>query len=190
MRLTMILPSVVLAAAVSAAYVAKADDWNEKTAMTFAAPVELPGRVLPPGTYIFKLIDSSDSAGNIVAVYNKNESHVYGIFLTVPDYRLRPSGKTIVTFAETPAGSPDALWAWFYPGDNYGHEFVYPKSEAVRLAKANNRPVAAMPDEVANQPATNINDSGVSAMKRAHVTAVMPNGQEVEPSTVFGSSGQ
>jgi len=163
-----------------------ADQWNQKTTMTFNNPVELPGHVLEPGTYVFKLANSN-SDRDIVEVFNQNESHLYGIFLTIPDYRLTPPGKVIVTFAETPAGSPDAVWAWFYPGDNYGHEFVYPKSEAVRLAKANNRPVASMPDEVASQPAYNMSDSGVSAMKQTHIKAVTPNGDEVEPNTVFGS---
>jgi len=190
MRLKMILPSAMVATLFLAAHVTKAGEWNEKTTMTFNTPVEIPGHVLEPGTYVFKLVDTSNSDRNLVAVYNKNESHLYGVFLTVPDHKSNTSGKVIVTFAEAPAGSPDALWAWFYPGDNHGHEFVYPKSEAVRLAKANNRPVAAMPDEVASQPAANLNDSGVDAMRHAHVTAVMPNGEEVETNTVFGSSPQ
>ncbi len=63
---------------------AKADEWDKKTIVTFSAPVELPGVVLPPGTYVFKLADSA-SDRNIVQVFNKNESHVFATVLAVPD---------------------------------------------------------------------------------------------------------
>src|SRR5579863_1441079 len=128
--------------------IAKADEWNQKTIFTFSGPVEIPGQVLSAGTYVFKLA-GSESDRNIVQVFNKNENHIYGTFLTIPDYRLKPAGKPLITFDERPSGSPEAVRAWFYPGENYGHDFVYPKTKAVVLAKANNQPVASMPDEQA-----------------------------------------
>ena len=73
-------------------------------------------------------------------VYSKNEKHFYGFFLAIPDYRLKPSSKPIITFEERAAGAPEAVKAWFYPGENYGHDFVYPKVKAMELAKANNQP--------------------------------------------------
>src|ERR1700731_4822119 len=94
--------------------VAKADDWDQKTVFTFSGPVEIPGQVLPAGTYVFKLADSSSNR-NIVQVYSKNERHLYGTFLAIPDARLQPAGRPIITFDETPAGSPEAVRAWFYP---------------------------------------------------------------------------
>jgi hypothetical protein len=105
---------------------AKADEWNQKTIFTFSQPVEVPGHVLSPGTYVFKLADSQ-SDRNIVEVFNKKETHLYGTFLTIPEYRLKPAGKPVITFEERAAGSPEAVRAWFYPGDNYGHEFMYHK---------------------------------------------------------------
>ena len=74
---------------------AKADEWNQKTVFTFSGPVEVPGQVLSPGTYVFKLMDSQ-SDRHIVQVFNKNENHLYGTFLTIPDYRLKPAGKPII----------------------------------------------------------------------------------------------
>ena len=134
--------------ALSLVPLAGADEWNQKTIITFSGPVEIPGQVLPAGTYVFKLADSA-SDRNIVEVYNKNENHMYGFFLAIPDYRLKPRSKPIITFEERAAGAPEAVKAWFYPGDNYGHEFVYPKVKAVELAKANKTPVASMPEELA-----------------------------------------
>ena len=77
----------------------KADDWDQKTVFTFNVPVEIPGQVLVPGTYVFKLADSQ-SDRNIVQVFNKDETHLYGTFLDIPDYRLKPRGKTVITFEE------------------------------------------------------------------------------------------
>lgn len=98
-------------------------------------PLEIPGRVLSPGTYVFKLLDD---AGNrhIVQIFNADESHIYATILALPVYRLSPAGKTVITFEERTSGSPEALQAWFYPGDNYGEEFVYPKVRAIEIAKA------------------------------------------------------
>ena len=124
-----------------------ADDFDQKTVFTFSGPVEIPGQVLSAGTYVFKLADSS-SDRNIVQVFNRDETHLYGTFLAIPDYRIKPAGKTIITFEERAAGSPEAVEAWFYPGENYGHDFVYPKPKATALAKANNTPVPSMPAEL------------------------------------------
>jgi hypothetical protein len=166
---------------------AKADEWNQKTVFTFSGPVEIPGQVLLQGTYVFKLMDSQ-SDRSIVQVFNKNENHLYGTFLTIPDYRLKPAGKPIITFEERAAGAPEAVQAWFYPGENYGHEFVYPKVKAVALAKANNKPVASMPTELAantTMPAPTMQAPHVVAMKQAPLKAQQPTEQEVEVADVF-----
>jgi hypothetical protein len=166
---------------------ARADEWDQRTVFTFNVPVEVPGQVLLPGTYVFKLADSPSNR-NIVQVFNKNESHLYGTFLAIPDYRLKPSGKTIITFDERPVGSPEAIKSWFYPGENYGHDFVYPKPKAQALAKANNTPVASMPAELepnTTMPATTMQEPHVVALKAAPVKAQTPDEQEVEVAEVF-----
>src|SRR5580693_2988457 len=113
---------------------AKADEWDQKTIFTFSAPVEIPGQVLGAGTYVFKLADSSGDR-NIVQVFNKDEDHLYGTFLAVPDERLKRAGKPIITFDERPSDSPEAVKAWFYPGETYGHQFVYPKRIILRFRR-------------------------------------------------------
>src|SRR5579859_1204635 len=166
---------------------AKADEWNQKTIFTFSGPVEIPGQVLSAGTYVFKLADSQ-SDRSVVQVFNKSENHLYGTFLTIPDYRVKPSGKPIITFDERASGSPEAVRAWFYPGENYGHDFVYPKTKAVVLAKANNQPVASMPDEQAantTKPAKTMQEPHVVAMKQTPLKAQKPTGEEVEIAEVF-----
>ena len=161
---------------------AKADAWDRKTEMTFSAPFELPGVVLGPGTYVFKLLDTP-SDRNIVQVFNKDETKLYATILAIPDYRLTPAPTTIDRFEERPKGTPEALKEWFYPGDEFGQELAYPKSRAVQLAKATNQNVVAIPNETAQnitQPAKTAQASSVVALKTAPVTAVNPKGGQVE----------
>src|SRR5580658_7482530 len=99
-----------------------AENWNQRTVFTFSGPVEIPGQILPAGTYVFKLADSSSNR-NIVQVFNKDENCLFGTFLAIPDYRLHISDKTMIRFEERAAGSPQAIKAWFNPHRNEGHEF-------------------------------------------------------------------
>jgi LPXTG-motif cell wall-anchored protein len=122
---------------------ARADEWNKKTILTFSQPVEIPGQILPAGTYTFKLLDSPADR-HIVQIFNADGSHIIATVLAINNYRLQPTGRTVVSFAERSGDNPEALKAWFYPGDNFGQEFVYPKQRAVQLAAAANEPVPAM----------------------------------------------
>jgi hypothetical protein len=161
----------------------RADEYDQKTTLTFSEPVELPGQVLPAGTYMFILLDSQ-SDRDMVEVFNENKNHLYGLFMAVPDYRMKPTDKTVIRFEERAANSPEAIKAWFYPGDNYGHEFVYPKKRAKELAKANKQPVPAMPDEL-SAATKDAKPANVSALKTAKLTAAQPNGDEVATSQAF-----
>ena len=168
---------------------AKADLRDQRTIFTFSDPVEIPGQVLPAGTYVFKLLDSASNR-HIVQVFNKDQNHVFGTFLAIPDYRLKPSDKSIIKFHERPAGSPDAVKTWFYPGSNYGHQFVYPKSEALALAEANNAPVPAMLTPETTKPSIRMNGPDVHALLIAPLKAEKPGGQEVELAEVFTPGGR
>jgi len=152
---------------------AKADDWDRKTTVTFNVPVEVPGvgaQTLPAGTYVFKILDSP-SDRHIVQIFNQAGNHVFATILAIPNYRLRATDKTVMTFRERAEGQPEAIRAWFYPGHQWGEEFVYPKSRAVELAKIINEPVLATPVELATLP--------IEELKTAPVIAVKPTGEEV-----------
>jgi hypothetical protein len=153
---------------------ATADDWNRKTVITFSGPVEVPGvgaQTLPAGTYVFKILDSQ-SDRHIVQIFNQDETHVFTTVLAIPNYRLKTTDKTVITFRERPAGQPEALRAWFYPGRAWGEEFVYAKSRAIELAKETNEPVLETPVELAAAP--------VETLKTAPVEAVTPTGEPIE----------
>jgi hypothetical protein len=159
---------------------ASAQSWNKRTSVTFSAPLEIPGagaQVLPAGTYVFRLLDSQ-SDRHIVQIFNKDESHLYATILAIPNYRLKATDKTVMTFAERAAGDPQAIRAWFYPGDNSGQEFVYPKKRAVELAKITNQPVLYIPDEVATNIVAPVK-TPVIALKEVPLRAVKPTGEDV-----------
>jgi len=171
---------------------AKADAWNRKTVMTFSGPVEIPGvhlkgwAVLPAGTYVFKIMDSQ-SDRHIVQIFSQDERTVYATILAIPNYRLKVTDKTVVTFRERPAGEPEALRAWFYPGRNWGEEFVYPKAQAIALAKSANAPVlytaAEVPVEV-TKTAMSVDEPEVVLLRQAPVMAIKPTGEDVELAAV------
>ena len=120
--LATVLCCALLVAALSPA--ARADDWNRKTYITFSDSVEVPGAVLQAGKYVFKLMDSNADR-HIVQVFNERENHVFATVLAIPSYREIPPDNTVITFYEVAAGNPAPIKKWFYPGDNYGQEFVY-----------------------------------------------------------------
>lgn len=161
----------------------RADGWNKETIVTFSAPIEIPGGItLPAGTYVFKLMDSSSNR-NIVQIFSQDKKHLHATILAINNYRLRTTDKTVMTFGERAVGSPEAIRSWFYPGMNYGQEFVYPKKRAYELAKATNQPIPAMPDTleaVIAKPAKSVTDESVIALKEAPLSAVKPTGEEVE----------
>lgn len=155
----------------------RADEENKKTVVTFNEPVQVPGTVLPAGTYVFKLADSQ-SDRNIIQIFNADETRLITTILAIPDYRNAPADKTILTFDERPSGEPEALQSWFYPGDNYGQEFVYPKKKATQLAQVSRRSVPSISDEVA-EPAT---------MATAPVTRITPTLAEPTPGSLAPST--
>jgi hypothetical protein len=103
-----------------------ADSWNKRTIVTFSDSVEIPGQVLPAGTYMFKLADSPSNR-HIVQIWTGDESQILATIMATPNYRPDTPDQTILEFDERPGNSPMALHSWFYPGDNTGQEFVYPQ---------------------------------------------------------------
>jgi LPXTG-motif cell wall-anchored protein len=157
---------------------AKADDWNRKTVVTFSAPVEVPGvglHLLPAGTYLFKVMDSAGDR-HIVQIMNEDGTHVFTTVLAIPNYRLKATDKTVMTFRERPAGEPEALRAWFYPGHEWGEQFVYERSRATLLAKETNE--AVLSTDAVTETST------PDDLKTAAYVAVGPTGDTVDTATV------
>ena len=115
--------------ALSAVPAAHADEFNQATKINFSGPVRIPGQVLPAGTYWFVLLDHGSNP-SVVQIYNANRTTLIDTLQTAYADRLRPTGKTVLAFAEpdtwaNPNASIPALVKWFYPGREIGHEFIY-----------------------------------------------------------------
>jgi hypothetical protein len=139
MRLLRSTGVVIVIAALTFVFVPKAgaNEWDQKTILTFNQPVEVPGAVLSPGTYVLKVLDVMGTR-DVIQVLNKDENRVYATFTSLPEYTDKPFDKTFIRFAERPMGSPVAIEAWFYPGRRDGHEFIYPMQLTSELyARAN-----------------------------------------------------
>ena len=139
-RLSSVLAGVVVVALFAGPFArpAQASDFDKLTYVTISGPVEIPGVALPAGTYIFKLADP-DTGNRVVQVLSKDGKTVYATFFSLPETRPAPAGETIVTLYEggMAAGSPEAIKAWFYPGETTGFEFVYPREQAEKAARGN-----------------------------------------------------
>jgi hypothetical protein len=161
---------------------AQGDEWDKTTKITFKEPVQVPGQVLPAGTYVFKLLDSTSNR-HVVQIFNEDHTHLITTVMAIPNERLEPAGKTILTYDERPADQPMALAAWFYPGDNFGQQFVYPKSEAEQLSRLNNQQVPSSESEDAypklqerSETAQNTNPA-----PPPETSAAQPNPQPTNP---------
>jgi hypothetical protein len=145
MRHVNILKSMVLAGAL-ALVPNFADTWDKKTVITIDAPMQLPTITLQPGSYTMKLLDSPSNR-HIVTVWDQDGRKHLTTVLAIPNYRLQPTGKSQFVMWETPAGQPQALRAWFYPGDNFGQEFAYPKDKAAEIASVTKQEVQTLTSE-------------------------------------------
>jgi hypothetical protein len=169
---------------------ASADQSDKKTVFTFSAPVEIPGKVLPAGTYVFKLLDSTSNR-DIVQVWDKDEQHLIATMLALPDYRMTPPDRPIVKFDERASNEPEAIKAWFYPGEQYGWQFVYPNERATQIAKRTKQNVPSMRNDMTEHitaPARSASAPGVQAMKNVEVTGVDPSGNPVEITIILAKT--
>jgi outer membrane biosynthesis protein TonB len=147
----------IVAGLCTMAYRAQADQWDKKTVLTVDQPIQVQDTYLEPGTYVFKLLDSSSNR-NIVQIYNRDQNHLINTIMAIPNYRLQPTGDSRFAFYETPPGTARAMHAWFYPGDNFGQEFRYPKQlhqlEIAQVTPAPVRPPEPPPPPIVTQPET------------------------------------
>jgi hypothetical protein len=162
--------ALIVSCALFTVFSATGGQWDKLTTVTFSRPVELPGMVLPAGKYVFLLADTPTSR-HVVQVFNPEQNHLYGTFLALPNLRLKPTGETVMNFQERPVNAPEALRAWFYPGDSFGQEFVYPKVKAAEFAATAHVMVPSAEVTPTEKP---------EELMEAPVVAITPEREEVE----------
>jgi hypothetical protein len=121
---------------------ARADESNQATKITFSQPVQIPGRVLPAGTYWFELPEDIGEH-SLVRIYSADRSVLYATLLAPNSERATGTDHTVFGLAERGSAQPQAIVTWFYPGETTGHEFLYPRQVEKELASVKLVHVAA-----------------------------------------------
>jgi hypothetical protein len=112
--------------------VVQADEWNQATRFTFSQPVQVPGHILPAGTYFFQLVGDNH---HLVQIFNEDRTTV-AILYSVPRVRYGRRAEAAITLANRGGTQPQAIVAWFFVGETEGHEFLYSRQEEQALAHA------------------------------------------------------
>src|SRR5688572_17633665 len=128
----MLVAALILAATLGSSP-ASAQPWNDRTILEFTDPIAIPGTTLQPARYVFRIADS-DSARHVIRVFDEDESRLIATLHAIPMQRSDATNDIVVTFDPAERGQAPAMKGWFYPGQRYGHEFVYPDEEARRIA--------------------------------------------------------
>jgi hypothetical protein len=202
MRAWILLSGTILLAALAAPAVHAQDTAEVKrlTIMTFSEPVQLPGMTLPAGKYRFEMADINNAA-HTVRVLSEDGQKVLGTFHTIPTVQATrdlSDTDTLVMFSERPAGQPQAAKEWYYPQRSIGEEFVYPREQALAIAKANNTTVPAEDggkiervggSDAAAATDTAAGDNAAAANDRAEVNdSAAANNRDSEPSEPAAAS--
>jgi hypothetical protein len=136
---------------------AHADERDQTTVITFNQPLQVPGQILPAGTYLFKLTNAEDVDLNIVQIFNADRTHLYATLETVPTETRQATDNTAVELAQQGAGKPDVLLKWFYPGEETGHEFIYSNQLEKQLAQDKQQMVVANQQPITDSDAAGSN---------------------------------
>ena len=119
-RIASVLAVVLL---VLASQSARADEFDHLMVITFSAPVQIPGEVLPAGTYRFS---NPDGDRGLLQIRSADGTQPYATLLTIPAERSQVTDEAVVKFEERTSGSPEAIRSVFYPGETTGMALVYP----------------------------------------------------------------
>lgn len=148
---------------------------DRPTVVTISAPVSLPGIVLPAGSYLFRLADSQSNR-NIVQIFDKDRTKIFATLIGVSAERDKPEGEAVITFRESPANQPPALRYWYYAGEKGGQEFVYPKDQAMKIARASGESVLAV-----DTASASMDDMSKAEIRRVDASAAAAAEQNPAP---------
>src|SRR5262245_46823127 len=165
----MVLTVVGTVALCATSAVAQAQTIDKKVYFTFSGPVEIPGATLPAGKYLFHLADPN-SGRQVLQVQSADGKKVYGMFFSMPAQRPTAPDEAEVRFMETASGSPAVISTLWYAGERTGRELIYPREQAIRIAKATN--VAVLTTKTSTRKA--------EQAKSGDLIRVSPSGQDTE----------
>jgi hypothetical protein len=158
------------------------DDYDKKTDVTISEPIQVPGAILQPGKYMFILLNSS-SDRHIIEVKSEDGSKLYSMSFATAARRVFPTSDVVLTFYETPEGTPPAVRQWFWPGDYDGQEFLYSHQDALRISAGAGQTVPELTDQEAAKVAAQTPPASSDQTASVQQSSTQSN-QSVEQSSV------
>jgi hypothetical protein len=134
------IASMLAVLTLGVASVAYAQPSDNRTYFTFSAPVTVPGATLPAGKYLFRIADGTTSR-KVVNILSEDGRKSLAMLHTIPNQAREAPKDPEIRFMEVSAGVPPPVKTWWYPGRSIGYEFIYPRKQALELAKAAKEPV-------------------------------------------------
>lgn len=102
---------------------------DERSVFSFSEPVHIPGKVLEPGRYMFRIADW-DTGRRVVQVLSEDMTQVHGLVFTDRVLRANAPATPEVSLGEAPEGEPRSISTWWVAGDPYGRSFLYVPGDA------------------------------------------------------------
>ena len=163
---------------------ANAQPLDKRVIFTFSAPVTVPGKTLPAGSYLFRVPNPNRT---VVQVLSADGTKLYGTFFSISAHALIRPEQPEVRFMETAAGVPHAIRTWWYPADSTGFEFIYPKDQARLLAKGAGESVLTTKAQTTTAAQTDTKD--LTRISSAGQETAVDLDAKPTPSTPTGESG-
>jgi hypothetical protein len=126
--------SAILALAFAGS-LARADEFDEAMKLTFREPVQVPGQVLPAGSYWFVRVGHGAET-NVLTVYNVDRTKTITTLNTGTMETVEPTGYVTIKMADR-SPKPPSLLGVVYPGRTEGHAFdlMYSDQEKKQLSE-------------------------------------------------------
>lgn len=153
----------------AAAQVAQSPDLptTRDTYFTFSQAVTIPNQTLPAGKYLFRV---SGTGRNVIEIYTGDKSKMIRRVMAVHSARSDSPERAEIRLIEGSAEMPVAIGTWWYPQQRQGWEFVYPREQALKLAKTARQPILTTAENV---PADRIDSS-------SDLVRVEPSGSQAD----------
>ena len=188
----LIISSALAALVLGASGTAQAQPADYRTYFTFSAPVTLPGVTLPAGKYLFRLADPNSSR-KVINILNEDGTKSLAMLHTIPNQLTQAPKVAEIRFMETSSAMPPPIKTWWYPGKSIGYEFIYPRQQALQIAKVSKEPVlttTADTKDFEKADLSRVDGAGVPAVVRAeeNPAPVAATGRAQQGEVAGGSS--
>lgn len=115
---------------------AQADTNGKKITLEFKSATQIPGQVLPPGSYVFEAA-GTQAGWNVVKIYNQDGSSQITTLLAYQNPQLKNTGEPILFYSRH-AGIPyPVMEGWFFEGDSAAQQWAYSDKMALKIGEAN-----------------------------------------------------